>query len=70
MANASTGNTFTLGEVVQEIVGKNLRIFPIMYKQFKHIAYAFFDVNQLAGEGGLTVSPKEIPGIEPSITVD
>jgi hypothetical protein len=42
-----------------------------MYKQFKHIAYCFFDIKQLSGENpGLTVSPKDIPGIEPSITVD
>ena len=53
------------------VVGKNLRIFPIMYKQFKHIAYCFFDIKQLSGENpGLTVAPKDIPGIEPSITVD
>jgi len=57
--------------VLHEVVGKNLRIFPIMYKQFKHLAYCFFDVKQLSGENpGLTVSPKDIPGIEPSITVD
>ncbi len=42
-----------------------------MYKQFKHLAYCFFDIKQLSGENpGLTVSPKDIPGIEPSITVD
>jgi hypothetical protein len=42
-----------------------------MYKQFKHIAYCFFDIKQLSGENpGLTVAPKDIPGIEPSITVD
>ena len=66
-----TTNTYTMGSVLEEVVGKNLRIFPIMFKQFKHIAYCFFDVKQLAWENpGLTVAPKEIPGIEPSITVD
>lgn len=71
MANIATGNTYTLGVVLDTIVGKNLRVFPIMYKQFKHIAYCFFDIKQLSGENpGLTVAPKEIPGIEPSITVD
>ena len=66
-----TGNTYTMGTILEEVVDKNLRIFPIMFKQFKHIAYCFFDVKQLAGENpGLTVAPKEIPGIEPSITVD
>lgn len=67
----ATGNTYTMGTILEEVVGKNLRIFPIMFKQFKHIAYCFFDVKQLAWENpGLTVAPKEIPGIEPSITVD
>ncbi len=68
---ADTWNTYTMGTILEEVVGKNLRIFPIMFKQFKHIAYCFFDVKQLAWENpGLTVAPKEIPGIEPSITVD
>lgn len=71
MANVSTWNEYTLGVVLDTVVGKNLRIFPIMYKQFKHIAYCFFDIKQLSGENpGLTVAPKDIPGIEPSITVD
>jgi len=71
MANVPTWNEYTLGVVLDTVVGKNLRIFPIMYKQFKHIAYCFFDIKQLSGENpGLTVSPKDIPGIEPSITVD
>lgn len=69
--SVDTNNTYTLGVVLDTVVGKNLRIFPIMYKQFKHIAYCFFDIKQLSGENpGLTVSPKDIPGIEPSITVD
>ena len=69
--SVDTNNTYTLGVVLDTVVGKNLRIFPIMYKQFKHIAYCFFDIKQLSGENpGLTVAPKDIPGIEPSITVD
>lgn len=71
MANVATWNTYTLGTVLDTIVGRNIRMFPIMYKQFKHIAYCFFDIKQLSGEKpGLTVSPKDIPGIEPSITID
>lgn len=71
MADLSTWNTYTLGGVLEEIVGKNLRIFPIMFKQFKHLAYCFFDIKQLSWENpGYTVAPKDIPGIEPSITVD
>lgn len=71
MADLATTNTYTLGGVLEEIVGKNLRIFPIMFKQFKHLAYCFFDIKQLSGENpGYTVAPKDIPGIEPSITVD
>ena len=70
MSNVATGSTYTLGSVVQEVVGKNLRMFPVLFKQFAHLAYAFFDVKQLAGQGGLTIKPKEIPGIESTITVD
>jgi len=70
MANAATGNTYTLGTVLQEVMDKNLRMFPILFKQFKHLQYAFFDVKQLAGDGWLTLKPKDIPGIESTITVD
>lgn len=70
MSAVSTGSTYTLGQVVQDVVGKNLRLFPILFKQFKHIQYAFFDVKQLAGEGGLSLKPREIPGIDATVTVD
>ena len=70
MSNPATGNTYTLGGVLNEIMGQNIRAFPIMFRQFPHIAYAFFDIKQLAGEGGLTLKPKEIPGIEYAETVD
>jgi len=70
MANAATGSTYTLWTVLQEVMDKNLRMFPILFKQFKHLQYAFFDVKQLAWDGGLTMKPKEIPGIESTITVD
>lgn len=70
MASPATGQTYTLGGVVQEVIDKNLRLFPILFKQFKHINYAFFDVQTLAGEGGLSLKPKEINGIESALTVD
>lgn len=70
MSAVGTGSTYTLGQVVQDVVGKNLRLFPILFKQFKHIQYAFFDVKQLAGEGGLSLKPREIPGIDATLTVD
>lgn len=70
MTNVSTTNAYTLGTVLQEVVEKNLRMFPILYKQFKHLTYCFFDMKQLTGEGGLTIKMKEIPGIESTITVD
>jgi hypothetical protein len=70
MGNIETGSTYTLGTVLQEVMDKNLRMFPILFKQFKHIQYAFFDVKQLAGEGGMSLKMKEIPGIESTITVD
>lgn len=68
--SVATGNQYTLGNVLQELVGKNIRVFPIMFKQFKHLAYAFFDVMQLAGKGWLSLKMKNIPWIEPSLTVD
>lgn len=70
MSNVSTGNTYSLGTVLQEVMEKNLRMFPILYKQFKHLTYCFFDLKQLTWEGGLTIKMKEIPGIESTITVD
>lgn len=70
MSNASTGSSYTLGQVVQDAVGKNLRLFPILFKSFKHIQYAFFDVTQLHGQGGMALKPREIPGIDSSLTTD
>jgi len=70
MGSPATGNSYTLGGVLQEIVGKNIRLFPILFKQFQHIQYAFFDIKQLAGQGGLSIKPKEIPGLESTITAD
>lgn len=70
MSGVATGSSYTLGQVVQDVVGKNLRLFPILFKQFKHIQYAFFDIKQLAGEGGLSLKPREIPGIDSTLTSD
>ena len=70
MSAVGTGSSYTLGQVVQDVVGKNLRLFPILFKQFKHIQYAFFDIKQLAGEGGLSLKPREIPGIDSTLTSD
>ena len=66
----STGATYTLGGVVEEVVGKNLRLFPILFSQFKHIQYAFFDVKELAGQGGQSLKPRSLAGIDSSLTVD
>lgn len=66
----ATWSSFTLWKVLNEIVDKNIRLFPILFKQFAHIQYAFFDVKQLAWQGGLTIKPKEIPWIESTLTVD
>lgn len=70
MPEIATGGSYTLGGVLNEIVDSNLRLQPILFKQFSHIPYAFFDVKQLAGEGGFSIKPKEIPGIESTLTVD
>lgn len=70
MTNVATWNSYTVGTVLQEVLDKNLRMFPILFKMFKHLQYVFFDVKQLTGEGGMTLKMKEIPGIESSITVD
>jgi len=70
MANAATGSVYTTGQLLNEIRGKNVRVAPVMFKQFKHLAYLGFDVKALFGKGGLSLKMKELPGIEPSITVD
>lgn len=70
MTNTSTGNTYTVGTVLQEVLDKNLRMFPILFKMFKHLQYVFFDIKQLTWEGWMTLKMKEIPGIESTITVD
>lgn len=70
MSDISTGNSYTLGTVLNEVMDKNLRMFPILRKQFKHLTYVFFDVKQLMGQGGMTLKIKDIPGIESTITVD
>jgi hypothetical protein len=64
MSDISTGNSYTLGTVLNEVMNKNLRMFPILRKQFKHLTYVFFDVKQLMGQGGMTLKIKDIPGIE------
>ncbi len=70
MSNTSTTNTYTVGTVLQEVLDKNLRMFPILFKMFKHLQYVFFDIKQLTWEGWMTLKMKEIPGIESTITVD
>ena len=66
----STWSTYTMGWVVDEVINKNLRLFPILFKQFKHLQHCFFDVKQLTGEWGMSLKPKDIPWIESTITVD
>jgi len=70
MTATSTWNTYTVGTVLQEVLDKNLRMFPILFKMFKHLQYVFFDIKQLTWEGWMTLKMKEIPGIESTITVD
>jgi hypothetical protein len=66
-----TGTSYTGLQVLQEIVGKNLRIAPILFKQYSHIASAFLDVNKLGGQDdGLTIDVKMDNGITPMLTVD
>lgn len=73
MADILTGTTATLGGTLQRLKDQNLRLFPILEKQFKHIQYAFFDVKELAGgaagaKPSMTLKPKNIPGIDPTLT--
>lgn len=70
MSSVSTSNTYTLGTILNEVVDKNLRMFPILFKMFKHLQYVFFDIKQLTWEGWMTMKMKELPWIEPTITVD
>lgn len=70
MTNVATWSTYNMWSVLNEVVDKNLRMFPILFKQFKHLQHCFFDIKQLTWEGGMSVKPKDIPGIESTITVD
>ncbi len=71
MGNLCTWNSYTGLEILQEIVGKNLRIAPILFKQYSNIANAFFDVQKLGGQtDDLTIDVKMDNGITPMITVD
>ncbi len=45
-------------------------MFPILFKQFKHLQHCFFDIKQLVWDWGMSIKPKDIPGIESTITVD
>lgn len=66
-----TGQTYQGLEILQEIVGKNLRIAPMLLRQFPQIAHAFFDVETLGGQtDGLTINVKMDNGITPMMTVD
>lgn len=58
------------GDMVDKVIGKNLRIFPILFTQFKHLQYAFFDSKQMNGEGAMSIDIRTVPGITPSLTVD
>ena len=67
----------TLGEVLQNLVDKNIRIFPILKEEFKTLAYAFFDTATLSGQDmngnpmtKTTIQPKNLKSIESSLTVD
>lgn len=70
MTNVATWSTYNMWSVLQEVMDKNLRMFPILFKQFKHLQHCFFDIKQLSWEWGMSIKPKDIPGIESSITVD
>lgn len=66
----STNQTYSLGQLLEERMEKNIRLFPILHKQFPHIQHAFFDTRILNGSGDMTVKPKELGSIEKSLTVD
>ena len=66
-----TGQSYTGLNILQEIVGKNLRLSPILMRQFPNIANAFFDVQRLGGQSDdLTIDIKMENGITPMTTVD
>lgn len=67
----------TLWEVLQNLVDKNIRIFPILKEEFKTLAYAFFDTVSLSGQDAngnpmtkTSIQPRSLKAIESSLTVD
>lgn len=71
MSNLCTWNSYTGLEILQEIVGKNLRVAPILMRQYPNIASAFFDVAKLGGQtDDLTIDVKMDNGVTPMLTVD
>lgn len=68
---------FTIWEKLSELVGKNVRIVPILKEDFKTLAYAFFDIFTLSGTDSkgnpvtsTTIAPRSLKGIETSLTVE
>jgi hypothetical protein len=67
----------SLGEVLQNLVDKNIRIFPILKEEFKTLAYAFFDTISLSGQDAngnpmtkTSIQPRSLKSIESTLTVD
>jgi len=67
----STGNHYTVGDLVHKYTESGLPIFKVLYKQFKSLAYLTFDVEQLQMQDGKTMLMfkfRNLPGIEHTIT--
>jgi len=67
----------SLWQVLQNLVDKNIRIFPILREEFKTLAYAFFDTVSLSGQDAAwnpmtktSIQPRNLKAIESTLTVD
>jgi len=67
----------SLWQVLQNLVDKNIRIFPILREEFKTLAYAFFDTVSLSGQDAswnpmtkTSIQPRSLKSIESTLTVD
>ena len=67
----------SLWQVLQNLVDKNIRIFPILREDFKTLAYAFFDTVSLSGQDAMwnpmtktSIQPRNLKAIESTLTVD
>lgn len=71
MANTNTGVTYSAEQKMGELIKKGMKLFPLLYRQFKHVGRAWFDVDVLNdGSKARSLMMKNLPNITPTLTVD